>query len=175
MTSPYTLLYKTPPHLKNLKTFGTAVFPWLRPYNAHKLQPTSVCCIFSGIFKGYMSVICFHPQIRKCIISRHVIHDDTVFPFKHSKLCSQSLQNQIDTSSVSSIVVPILVPMTTTSGVSGIAQRYESGSVSSSVMSESSASSMKGSHNTVLPNATTQETVLQDSCSQHTVQGFMNS
>ena len=43
--------------------------------------------------------------------------------------------------------------MSTTSDISGIAKRYDNGSVSSSIVSESSESQLKGSQNTMLPNA----------------------
>ena len=46
MSSPYLLMYKKAPDLQSLKIFGSAVFPWLRPYNANKLQPRSAICVF---------------------------------------------------------------------------------------------------------------------------------
>ncbi|MFS7942758.1 putative RNA-directed DNA polymerase [Helianthus anomalus] len=44
--SPYQRLYNSPPHYAKLKPFGCLCFPWLKPYNSSKLQPSSARCIF---------------------------------------------------------------------------------------------------------------------------------
>lgn len=41
MQSPYFKFYGTLPDLLSLKIFGSAIYPLLRPYNAHKLEPRS--------------------------------------------------------------------------------------------------------------------------------------
>lgn len=46
--SPYHMLYKSMPDYKLLRVFGCACFPFLRPYNAHKLIFRSTECIFLG-------------------------------------------------------------------------------------------------------------------------------
>lgn len=39
--SPYFKLFSRHPDLMTLKVFGSAIYPLLRPYNAHKLEPRS--------------------------------------------------------------------------------------------------------------------------------------
>jgi hypothetical protein len=54
-TPIYRLLGATP-NYTNMRTFGCACWPNLRPYNHHKLQFRSLCCGFLGysnLHKGY--------------------------------------------------------------------------------------------------------------------------
>jgi hypothetical protein len=44
------------PDYTNMRTFGCACWPNLQPYNCHKLQFHSICCVFLGysnLHKGY--------------------------------------------------------------------------------------------------------------------------
>ena len=55
--SPWSKLYSTTPDLSQLKVFGCACYPNLRPYNTHKLEPRTRECIFIGYpthSKGYL-------------------------------------------------------------------------------------------------------------------------
>ncbi|KAL6190618.1 hypothetical protein ACLB2K_037012 [Fragaria x ananassa] len=52
MKSPFQKLFSKPPDLSYLRVFGTACYPYLRPYCKNKLEP------------------------------RHVIYDESVFPYK---------------------------------------------------------------------------------------------
>ncbi|KAI5345179.1 hypothetical protein L3X38_013056 [Prunus dulcis] len=80
-------LYGKAPDLKSLRIFGTAVYPYIRPYNEHKLQPRIAQCVFMRYSPGYKGVICYNRSTLRFVVSRHVIHDETVFPFKsHSNL-----------------------------------------------------------------------------------------
>ena len=81
LVSPYKRLYNKQPDLKSMRIFGYAVYPWLRPYNSNKLQPRSERCIFLGYLMGYKGVICYNPNTKRCIISRHVLFDEMVFPY----------------------------------------------------------------------------------------------
>ncbi|KAI5314345.1 hypothetical protein L3X38_043521 [Prunus dulcis] len=51
--SPFQKLFDKPPPLQHLRVFGTAVYPYLRPFNEHKLQPRTVQCVFMAYSKGY--------------------------------------------------------------------------------------------------------------------------
>ena len=77
----YKRLYNNQPDLECMRIFGSAVYPWLRPYNSNKLQPRSERCIFWGYSMGYKEVICYNPNTKRCIISRHVLFDEMVFPY----------------------------------------------------------------------------------------------
>jgi hypothetical protein len=78
--SPFEILFKIQPDYKFLKVFGSACWPNLRPYNANKLQPRSVQCLFLGyslLHKGYK---CFHIQTGRVYFSRDVIFQEDIFP-----------------------------------------------------------------------------------------------
>jgi hypothetical protein len=66
-----------------LHTFGCACWPYLRPYNSHKLQFMSKQCVFLGyndLHKGYK---CLDVSFGRIYISRDVIFDEEVFPFSN--------------------------------------------------------------------------------------------
>lgn len=72
------------PEIYNLKIFGNAVYPLLRPFTAIKLQPRAIQCVFIGFAMGYKGVICYDIKSRKFIVSRHAVHDEDVYPFKYT-------------------------------------------------------------------------------------------
>ncbi|KAI5325748.1 hypothetical protein L3X38_034822 [Prunus dulcis] len=71
------------PDIGYLRVFGTAVYPCLRGINSHKLQPRTAACVFMGYLMGYKGVLCYNCSTQRFVISRHVIHDESVYPFKH--------------------------------------------------------------------------------------------
>lgn len=80
--SPYEMLFKVKPSYRALRVFGSACHPCLRPYQANKSDPKSLQCVFVGysaLHKGYR---CLLPPTGKVYISRHVVFDETLFPFK---------------------------------------------------------------------------------------------
>ncbi|KAI5355626.1 hypothetical protein L3X38_008521 [Prunus dulcis] len=106
--SPYFRLFGHHPDLASLRIFGTAVYPYLRHYNVHKLQPRTTQCVFLGYSPGYKGVICYNRITAKSVISRHVLHDEAVFPFKQITpgICQQSSQFS-STASVAPIIVSL--------------------------------------------------------------------
>ena len=79
--SPYFLLYHSQPDLHQLRIFGCACYPLLRPYTSHKLEPRTKECIFLGyssVSKGYL---CFDPITESMYLSRHVLFNESKFPF----------------------------------------------------------------------------------------------
>lgn len=113
MQSPYQRLYGVSPQLQGLKVFGTVVYPYIRPYTVNKLQPRASLCVFMGYALGYKGVICFHPKSSKFIISRHVIHNEDLFPYKSlhtSQNTSQGISCQDSTYASSPIHSAIFLP-----------------------------------------------------------------
>ena len=54
--SPYELLFLSKPNYANFRVFGSCVYPYLRDYSSHKLDPRSKPCLFisySTQYKGY--------------------------------------------------------------------------------------------------------------------------
>ncbi|KAJ4758161.1 polyprotein [Rhynchospora pubera] len=83
-TSPFERLFLKKPDYLHLKVLGSQCFPFLRPYNHHKLQSHSVPHVFIGYAMSQKGYRCYHPQTRRIIVSRHVLFNEQVFPFKHN-------------------------------------------------------------------------------------------
>ncbi|XP_052887992.1 uncharacterized protein LOC108468658 [Gossypium arboreum] len=78
--SPYEALHKTPPSFMHLRVFGCRCYPYLRPFNTHKLEYHSRPCVFLGyslVHKGYK----YMDDTGKLFVSRHVIFDEATFSF----------------------------------------------------------------------------------------------
>ncbi|KAI5339260.1 hypothetical protein L3X38_018532 [Prunus dulcis] len=112
--SPYPKLCQTPPELQSLWVFGSAVFPYLRPYNDNKLQPRTCQCIFLGYANGYKGVICYNSHSGRLFLSRHVVHDETVFPFKQMHSTHTSRSFPVPSSPLLLLVVLSTAPTPTT-------------------------------------------------------------
>lgn len=82
MRSPYQLLNGQEPEIQYLKIFGTVVYPFIRPHNENKLQPRTTQYVFLGYVMGYKGVACYNISSGKLVISRHVVHDEDVFPYR---------------------------------------------------------------------------------------------
>lgn len=111
MKLPYQVLFGCNPSLQGLEIFGTTVYPYIRPYNENKLQPITSLCFFVGFAMGYKGVICFHRQSRKFIISRHVIHDETLFLYKNVDLARAQVSSNTHTSRSSGSLIVVTIPV----------------------------------------------------------------
>lgn len=78
---PYELLYDKPPVYTSLRVFGCSCYPYLRPYATNKFDPKSLHCVFLGYNDKYKGYRCLHPPSGKVYISRHVLFDETRFPY----------------------------------------------------------------------------------------------
>ena len=75
---------------KFLKAFGCACFPYLQPYNKHKLPFKTFKCLFWGyspVHKGYR---CLHPA-RRIYVAKSVVSDENSFPYKSLFVSNNSL------------------------------------------------------------------------------------
>ena len=79
--SPWTKLFSTIPDLTQLKVFGCACYPNLRPYNTHKLEPKTRECVFIGYPSNSKGYLCLDHHTNRVYISRHVYFNETKFPF----------------------------------------------------------------------------------------------
>lgn len=71
------------PPFAALKTFGYACYPYLRPYNKHKLKPRSVECVFLGyppLSKGYL---CLDTTTNTIYTVYYALFKEDVLPFSH--------------------------------------------------------------------------------------------
>ncbi|KAF8399800.1 hypothetical protein HHK36_015671 [Tetracentron sinense] len=79
----------------SLRTFGCRCFPCLRDYTKNKFSPKSVPCIFVGyssLHKGYR---CLLPETGRVFISRHVVFDETCFPYANKVSSLNSHVSQV--------------------------------------------------------------------------------
>jgi histone deacetylase 1/2 len=78
--SPYKILFNTIPDYKLLKTFGSACFPCLHPYQQHKFQFHTTKCVnlgYSEVVKGYKCL----SSTGRIYISRNVVFNEAEFQF----------------------------------------------------------------------------------------------
>ena len=94
--SSYFALYHKLPAYTHLKVFGSSCFPYLHPYNTHKLQYRSLECAFLGYSSHHKGYLCLDIYSSRVYISRHVIFNEDSFPFKNLK---SSLSQSISSSS----------------------------------------------------------------------------
>jgi hypothetical protein len=81
-STPFELLHNKPPTNHDLRIFGCFCYPNISATTAHKLSPRSIPCVFFGYptsHKGYRYLNLVTQQL---IISRHVIFNKTMFPFR---------------------------------------------------------------------------------------------
>lgn len=74
------MLYGVKPDYQSLRVFGCLCFPYLRPYNAHKLNFRSSTCTFLGYAfnkKEYK----FLDNKGKFYISGHGVFNEKIFSF----------------------------------------------------------------------------------------------
>ncbi|KAM1318769.1 hypothetical protein ACFX2H_003862 [Malus domestica] len=105
MQSPYKLLIGKPPTFTHLKVFGCACYPLLKPYNSSKLQPKTTTCTFLGYVDNYKGFLYLDGITNKVYISRHVLFDETQFPYSTTPFAVPQL---IQPTSESSL--PLSVP-----------------------------------------------------------------
>ena len=79
--SPFQQVYNRKPDYSFLHVFGCQCFPYLRPYNRHKLDFRSTPCVFLGYSPIHHGYRCFDPQTERIYIARHVRFNETVFLF----------------------------------------------------------------------------------------------
>ncbi|GMI87432.1 hypothetical protein HRI_002412500 [Hibiscus trionum] len=103
--SPLEKLTGKQPDYSFLRVFGCACYPYLRPYNKHKLDFRSQRCVFLGYSPKYRGYQCLGARGR-IYISRHVKFDETSFPFQVG--VSTDLEPRLE--SFRSQPVPVLSP-----------------------------------------------------------------
>jgi hypothetical protein len=83
--SSFDCLFQRSPDYHFLRTFGCLCFPFMRPYNNHKLDFRSSPCVFFGYSSSYLGYRCFDIASNRIYISRHVRFHEHVFPFDNSE------------------------------------------------------------------------------------------
>jgi hypothetical protein len=76
-------LLGTQPLYSSLRVFRCACWPNLRPYIKRKLAFRSTQCVFGGYSPSQKGVKCLEVSTGRVYISRDVVFDEDVFPFKN--------------------------------------------------------------------------------------------
>ncbi|KAJ0624243.1 putative RNA-directed DNA polymerase [Helianthus annuus] len=82
--SPFQVLFNQEPKFSNFRVYGCRVFPYLRDYAKHKLEPRSLPCIFIGYCSSHKGFRCLDPTTNRVFISRHARFNESSFLFKDS-------------------------------------------------------------------------------------------
>ncbi|KAL3652810.1 hypothetical protein CASFOL_002491 [Castilleja foliolosa] len=91
-SSPFEKLMKQKPDYKSLKVFGCLSYPHIRPYNKDKLEFRASPGVFIGYssqYKGYKILL----PSGKIVITRHVLFDESIFPFSKPSSTENRQQN----------------------------------------------------------------------------------
>ncbi|XP_021306364.1 proline-rich protein 36, partial [Sorghum bicolor] len=81
MSTPFFALHGTLPSYHDLRAFGCTCYPNLTATTPHKLAPRSSLCAFLGYSPNHKGYKCLDVATNRVIISRHVVFDETTFPF----------------------------------------------------------------------------------------------
>ncbi|WVZ89259.1 hypothetical protein U9M48_035685 [Paspalum notatum var. saurae] len=79
-TPHFALLGKSPSY-EHLRAFGCKCYPNLTATAPHKLSPRSALCVFLGYSPHHKGYLCLDRHTNRTIISRHVVFEETSFPF----------------------------------------------------------------------------------------------
>ena len=79
--TPYAALHGSPPSYNHLRVFGCKCYPNTSATAAHKLAPRSSLCVFLGYSENHKGYRCLDLASNHLIISRHVVFDESSFPF----------------------------------------------------------------------------------------------
>jgi hypothetical protein len=106
--TPYFALFGIHPSYDHLRVFGCACYPNLASTAPHKLAPRSTRCVFLGYSPDHKGYRCLDLSSHRVLISRHVVFDESNFPFSSSSFAASltDLDVSLDLDHVSPTVVP---------------------------------------------------------------------
>ena len=104
--SPYFTLFRRHLDYKSLCVFGCLYYPFIRPYNTHKLQYRSVQCFFLGYSLNHKGFLCLDYATGRVYITPHVVFDESTFPLAQSKSSISSNDTSAEGSTLAIIVPP---------------------------------------------------------------------
>ena len=93
-STPHLALFGKPPAYDHLRVFSCKCYPNMSATAPHKLAPRSVLCVFLGYSAHHKGYRCLDLSSNRVIVSRHVIFDETAFPFaeRHGPSAPADLQ-----------------------------------------------------------------------------------
>ena len=94
MSTPHFALYGTLRSYHELRVFGCTCYPNLTATASHKLAPRSTLCAFLGLSSDHKGYRCLDLTTNRVIIPRHVVFDESSFPFSHQ--CPSPSSDELD-------------------------------------------------------------------------------
>jgi hypothetical protein len=88
--TPFFALHGTQPSYTHLRVFGCACYPNLSSAAPHKQSPRSSLCVFLGYSSDHKGYRCLNLHYNWIIVSRHVVFDETLFPFSEMSTSPQN-------------------------------------------------------------------------------------
>jgi hypothetical protein len=82
--SPHFALFGTTPSYAHLWVFGCACYPNTSTNAPHKLAPRSFRCVFLGYSSKHKGYRCLDLNRNSMLVSRHIVFDESLFPFASS-------------------------------------------------------------------------------------------
>ena len=110
MESPFSKLFGTVPNYQKLRVFGCSCYLWLKPYTRHKLQNKSARCVFLGYSATQSAYLCYDNLNDRLYVSRHVTFDENTFPFASPPMSTDSTEDNIAATDVTSSPVATVLP-----------------------------------------------------------------
>ena len=83
--SSYEMVHHQKPDYNFLRTFECACWPYLRPYNRHKLDFRSKNCIFIGYSIGHRGYKCLDVSTGRIFVCCHVVFNENLYPYTAPK------------------------------------------------------------------------------------------
>ena len=81
--SLYFRLYGVHPNYSILRVFGTRCYPYTWDTKKNKFDPkTIITCVFLGNNDKHKGYRCFDPKTHRMFVSRHVMFNENMFPYK---------------------------------------------------------------------------------------------
>ena len=78
---PFQVLHNKIPDYSHLQVFRSLCYPNLSATTSDKLSPRSATCVFLSYPSAHKGYRCMDLSTRHVHVSRHVVFDETVFPF----------------------------------------------------------------------------------------------
>lgn len=105
--TPFELLLGTPPSYDSLRVFGCLCYPNQASTIPHKLSAYSTLCVLLGYPADHRGYRCLNLRTRRVITSRHIVFDESQFPFQSSSL--QPRTTTAGCATVTELDSPILI------------------------------------------------------------------
>lgn len=110
--SPLEVPFNRLPSYQDLRIFGFACYPYLRPYNRHKFDFKPAQCVFLGYSANHKGYLCLSSH-GKVYVTRHVKFDESCFPFKMNPKFHIASSSTASVSPASNPLLYLLYPQLT--------------------------------------------------------------